>query len=63
MERQALGTDWSPVQLSVIAVFTVAFLGGLRTSNRSYHGFLAIGWLVACIAWGIAGLNMPIVTP
>jgi hypothetical protein len=62
LEREALGTTWSPVQLTVISVFALAFLVGIRTSNRTFHGALAVAWLLTCIYWGIAGLNMPIVT-
>lgn len=62
LEREALETAWSPVQLTVIAVFAVAFVVGTRTSNRTFHGALAVAWLLACISWGIAGLDMPIVT-
>ena len=60
LERHALGTDWSPVQLTLIALFAVAFLIGVRASNRTYHGVLALAWLLACISWGVAGLDAPI---
>lgn len=60
LERQALGTPWSPIQLTLLGVFSVAFLMGIRTANRTFHGLLAIAWLVTCISWGVAGLNDPI---
>jgi len=60
LERQALGTDWSPVQLTLIAVFGAAFVVGIRSSNRLFHGVLAVAWLVTCISWGVAGLDNPI---
>jgi type III secretory pathway component EscS len=60
LEHQALGTDWSPVQLTIIAVFALGFLIAIRTSNRTYHGILAVAWLLTCIGWGVAGLDHPI---
>jgi hypothetical protein len=60
LEHQALGTDWSAVQLTLIAVFALGFLIAIRTSNRAYHGILAVAWLLVCIGWGVAGLDNPI---
>ncbi len=60
LERQALGVDWSPIQLTLLAIYSIAFLVGIRTSNRTFHGVLAVAWLLTCIWWGIAGLDDPI---
>jgi hypothetical protein len=60
LERQALGGDWAPVQLTLLALYAIAFLVGFRTSNRSYHGVLAVAWLLTCISWGIGALDDPI---
>lgn len=61
LERQALGTDWVPLQLFSIVAFAIAFIVGIRVGNRPYHGVLAIAWLVVCIMWGIGGLGEPLV--
>jgi hypothetical protein len=61
LERQALGSDWSPVQLTLLGIYAIAFLVGIRTGNRTFHGLLAVAWLLTCIFWGIAGLDDPIV--
>ena len=60
LERQALGTDWSGIRLTVLALFTIAFVVGARTSNRMYHGVLALAWLLTCISWGVGALDEPI---
>ena len=60
LERQALSVDWSPVQLTLLALYSIAFFVGIRTGNRTYHGVLAVAWLLTCIWWGIAGLDDPI---
>jgi len=60
LERQALGGDWAPVQLTLLALYAIAFVVGARTSNRIYHGVLAVAWLLTCISWGIAALDDPI---
>jgi hypothetical protein len=61
LERQALGTNWSPVQLALLGLYAIAFMVGIRTGNRTFHGLLAVAWLLTCIFWGIAGLDDPIV--
>jgi len=63
LERRALGTEWSALQLTLIALFALAFIVGIRTSNRTFHGALALAWLVTCLSWGVAGLAHPIVAP
>ena len=60
LERQALGTDWSGIRLTVLALFAIAFVVGARTSNRTYHGVLVLAWLLTCILWGIGALDEPI---
>ena len=62
LERQALATAWAPIQLILLALFTLGFLVGIRTGNRTYHGLLAIAWLVTCLSWAVAGLDDPIVS-
>ncbi len=61
LERQALGTDWSGIRLTVLALFAIAFVVGARTSNRTYHGVLVLAWLLTCILWGVGALDEPIV--
>lgn len=61
LERRALGTDWNTLHLVSVAVFGAAFLVAMRTSDRRFHGALAITWLVVCLGWGIGGLSNPIV--
>ena len=61
LERQALGTDWSGIRLTVLALFAIAFVVGVRTSNRTYHGVLVLAWLLTCILWGVGALDEPIV--
>ena len=58
--RQALGSAWEPLGLTLLAAFSVAFVIAIRSSNRSFHGALAIAWLVACLGWGIGALGEPI---
>ena len=60
LERQALGTDWSGIRLTVLALFAIAFVVGARTSNRTYHGVLVLAWLLTCILWGVGALDEPI---
>ncbi len=60
LERQALGSEWEPLRLALLAVFTVAFVIGIRDDDRAFHGALAIGWLVVCVWWGATGLREPI---
>ncbi len=62
LERQALGTPWSPIQLILLVLFSLGFLVGIRSGNRVYHGTLAVAWLVTCLSWGVAGLSHPIST-
>jgi len=62
LERQALGTDWNVLHLFSLVAFGAAFLVAMRTSNRLFHGVLAIAWLAVCLSWGIGGLDAPIVT-
>ena len=61
LERQALGTDWVPLHLLSIVGFAGAFVIAIRSSNRSYHGVLAIAWLLVCLSWGYGGLGKPLV--
>lgn len=61
LEQQAFGTDWEPLRLLLIAIYAIAFAVGIRTSNRTFHGTLALGWLLTCIYWGIGALDNPIV--
>ena len=63
LARQALGSGWDPVRLVSLGVFTVAFTLGIRTSDRSFHGPLAIIWLLVCLWWGVVGLRAPIPVP
>lgn len=60
LRRQALGTSWDPIHLASLVAFGVAFLVATRLSNRTYHGVLALGWLMVCIWWGIGALREPI---
>ena len=60
LERQALGSAWEPLRLALLAVFTVAFVIARRTSNRAFHGALAIAWLLVCLWWGLDGIREPI---
>lgn len=60
LERQALGVAWNPLALTLLVVFAVAFVIAIRTSNRSFHGGLAIAWLIACLGWGVGALGEPI---
>ncbi len=60
LERQALGTDWAPIQLISLVVFGLAFLIAIRWGNRIYQAGLAIAWLVVCVAWGVGALGHPI---
>ena len=59
LERQALGTDWSGIRLTVLALFAIAFVVGARTSNRTYHGVLVLAWLLTCILWGVGARDEP----
>ena len=60
LERQALGGDWAPIQLTLLGLYAIAFVVGFRTSNRTYHGVLAVAWLLTCISWGVGALDDPI---
>ena len=60
LERQALGSEWEPLRLALIAVFAVAFVNGIRDDDRAFHGALAIAWLLVCISWGVKGVREPI---
>ena len=51
------------IQLTLIVVFALAFVVGIRTPNRVFHGVLAVAWLAACISWGVAALSHPIIVP
>jgi hypothetical protein len=61
LERQAIGTPWVGLHLVSLVVFAGAFVIGIRTGNRSFHGVLAIAWLVVCLFWGVGGLGRPLV--
>ncbi len=63
LERSALGTDWNVVHLVSVVVFSVLFLVGMRTGNRSYHGFVAVARLLTCLGWAFSGIATPIVAP
>lgn len=63
LERQALGTDWAPLHLVSLVAFGVAFIIAIRVRNRTYHGVLALAWLLVCLSWGVGGLRTPIVAP
>ena len=63
LQRQALGSDWVPLHLASVVAFGVAFIIGIRSSNRAYHGVLAVAWLLLCLWWGVGGLREPIVAP
>ncbi len=63
LERQALGSEWVPLHLASVAVFSIAFFIGIRSSNRAYHGVVAIAWLLLCLFWGVGGFREPIVAP
>ena len=56
------GKESQYVLVSLVA-FSIAFLIAIRTSNRSYHGVLALAWLFVCFAWGIGALDEPILAP
>lgn len=61
LTRQALGTDWNPLHLVSLVAFGTAFVVAIRTSNRTYHGALALAWLMVCIWWGVGALREPLV--
>jgi hypothetical protein len=63
LERQALGTDWAPFHLASVVTFGIAFLIAIRNCNRTYHGVLAIAWLLLCLFWGAGGIRQPIFAP
>ena len=63
LERQALGTDWVRLHLVSVVAFGIAFIIAIRSSNRTYHGALAIAWLLLCLFWGVGGARQPIVAP
>jgi ABC-type antimicrobial peptide transport system permease subunit len=63
LERQAFGMDWDPIQLTLLGVYAIGFIVGIFSSNRTFHGVLSVAWLLTCIAWGIAGLDDPILSP
>ena len=58
LERQALGTDWSGIRLTVLALFAIAFVVGARTSNRTYHGVLVLAWLLPSSSAGRARMSL-----
>ena len=60
LERQALGTDWNVLHLVSVVVFGAAFMGGIKTGNRTYHGVVAVAWLLTCIGWGVSGFHLQI---
>lgn len=61
LEHQALGSEWSPLRMGLLALFTGAFFIGRSTSNRTFHGALAVTWLVVCLMWAVGGFRTPIV--
>jgi hypothetical protein len=61
LERAALGTAWNPAHLTAVVGFSLAALVAVRTDNRTFHGGLAVTWLVVCLWWGAGGLSNPIV--
>jgi hypothetical protein len=61
LERQALGTGWMPLHLISVVVFGLGFLIAIRSSNRVFHGGLAIAWLLVCLGWGAGALGDPII--
>lgn len=60
LEKNALGTEWSQLHQIALVVFSIGFLIAMRTSNRTYHGVLAIAWLITCLFWAVSGLDDPI---
>lgn len=62
LERRALGTDWNIPHLVSVVGFAVAFFIAMRTSDRRFHGTLALAWLLVCLAWGFGTLDAPILT-
>ncbi len=63
LERSALGTPLNPLHSLSLVAFGAAFLVATRTSNRVFHGALAVTWLVVCLGWGVGGLQAPISAP
>jgi hypothetical protein len=63
LARQALGSAWDPVRLGSLGLFTIAFAFAIRTNERSFHGPLAVAWLLVCLWWGVGGLAAPISVP
>ena len=61
LEQQALGTEWAPLRLLLIVTYAIAFAIGIRTGNRTFHGTLALAWLITCIYWGVGAIDNPIV--
>ena len=61
LERQALGTDWAMLKLVSIVAFGIAFAVAIRNSSRTYHGVLALAWLLVCMLWGVGALRAPLV--
>ena len=61
LERNALGTAWNTLHILSLVAFGGAFVVAMRTSDRRFHGALAIAWLVVCMGWGLGGLDAPIV--
>lgn len=59
--RQALDTDLNVLRLASVVVFGLAFVVAIRSSNRTYHGVLALSWLMVCIGWGVGALGDPLV--
>ena len=60
LEHRALGTDLNMLHTISVFAFGAAFLVAMRTSNRTFHGALAVAWLVVCLGWGVGALTMPI---
>ena len=63
LARQALGSDWDRFRVVSLGVFAGAFAVGIRSSDRTFHGSVAIAWLLVCLWWGVRGLSAPILVP
>jgi hypothetical protein len=60
LKQQALGSGWDRLRLVSLVLFAAAFVVGIRSDNRAFHGALAIAWLLVCLWWGAGGLREPI---